>query len=74
MLLILEEKQTILLLAMVWIITCHGLGADLAPERKRADKAIAAFEQLARRLEEMAEARRPWWRRLASPAWGKRGT
>ena len=48
--------------------------ADLARERERADKAIAAFEQLARRLEEMAEARRPWWRRLASPAWGKGGT
>jgi hypothetical protein len=25
---------------------------------------IAAFESLAQRLEAMAEARRPWWRRL----------
>jgi chromosome segregation ATPase len=38
---------------------------DLASERTRADKAIAAFESLAQRLEAMAEARRPWWRRLA---------
>jgi hypothetical protein len=27
-------------------------------------QAIAAFEGLAQRLEAMAEARRPWWRRL----------
>ena len=40
------------------------LAADLAGERARADKAIAAFESLAQRLEEMAAARRPWWRRL----------
>jgi hypothetical protein len=30
----------------------------------RADRAIAAFESLAQRLEAMAEARRPLWRRL----------
>ena len=39
----------------------------LAAERAAAepDKAIAAFEALARRLEAMAEARRPaWWRWL----------
>ena len=35
------------------------LEALLAAERERADKAIAAFEALARRLEAMAEARRP---------------
>ena len=40
------------------------LAADLAGERARADKAIATFESLAQRLEEMAAARRPWWRRL----------
>jgi hypothetical protein len=41
------------------------LEALLAAERERADKAIAAFEALARRLEAMAEARRPaWWRWL----------
>jgi hypothetical protein len=33
-------------------------------ERARADKAIAAFESLAQRLEARAAARRPWWRRL----------
>jgi transposase len=41
------------------------LRALLAAKRERADKAIAAFEALARRLEAMAEARRPaWWRWL----------
>jgi hypothetical protein len=40
------------------------LEALLASERERADRAIAAFEGLARRLEAMAEASRPWWRRL----------
>ena len=38
----------------------------LMVERERADRSIAAFETLAWRLEEMAEARRPWWRRLTS--------
>lgn len=56
--------------------------ADLAAERQRADKAIAAaearaaqeaekagkaieaFAALAERLDELAAARRPWWRRL----------
>jgi hypothetical protein len=38
--------------------------ADLAAERARTEKAIAAFESLAQRLEAMAAARRPWWRRL----------
>jgi hypothetical protein len=33
-------------------------------ERARADKAIAAFEGLAQRLEAMAAAKRPWWLRL----------
>jgi hypothetical protein len=37
---------------------------QLAAESARADKAIAAFEQLAQRLEDIAAARRPWWRRL----------
>jgi hypothetical protein len=37
---------------------------DVRHERARADRAIAAFESLAQRLEAMAEARRPWWRRL----------
>jgi hypothetical protein len=38
--------------------------ADLAAEQARTTQAIAAFESLAQRLEAMAEARRPWWRRL----------
>ena len=38
--------------------------AQFAHERERADRAIAAFESLAQRLEAIAEARRPWWRRL----------
>ena len=40
--------------------------ADLAAERARTEKAIAAFESLAQRLEEMAAQRaiKPWWRRL----------
>jgi len=38
---------------------------DVGHERARADKAIAAFESLAQRLEEMAAAKRtPWWRWL----------
>jgi hypothetical protein len=42
-----------------------SLAADLAAERGRADKAIAAFADLARRLNALAEERaRPWWRRL----------
>ena len=43
-----------------------ALGSDLAAERARADKAIAAFESLAQRLEALAAERsaRPWWRRL----------
>jgi hypothetical protein len=41
-----------------------ALGSDLAAERARADRAIRAFECLAERLEAMAAARRPWWRRL----------
>jgi chromosome segregation ATPase len=41
------------------------LGADLAAERARADKAIAAFADLAERLDALADERaRPWWRRL----------
>ena len=49
--------------------------ADLAQERERANRAISAFEALVQRLEAMAEARRPWWRRLTSAlAWGKGGT
>jgi hypothetical protein len=44
--------------------TIRASAAQLGLERARADKAIAAFESLAQRLEAMAEARRPWWRRL----------
>ena len=41
------------------------LEALLASKRERADKAIAAFESLAQRLEEMVAAKRPpWWRWL----------
>jgi molecular chaperone GrpE (heat shock protein) len=37
-----------------------------AAEQQRTDKAIAAFESLAQRLEEMAAQRgiKPWWQRL----------
>jgi len=42
------------------------LAADLAAERDRADKAIAAFASLADRLDALAaEQARPWWKRLA---------
>jgi len=41
-------------------------GADLAAERERTDKAIAAFAALADRLDQLgAERARPWWLRLA---------
>jgi hypothetical protein len=33
-------------------------------ESAKTAQAIAAFESLAQRLEAMAEARRPWWRKL----------
>jgi hypothetical protein len=40
--------------------------ADLAAERARTEKAIAAFADLAERLDQLAAERaRPWWRRLA---------
>jgi hypothetical protein len=39
---------------------------QLAAERERADKAIAAFAALADRLDALAAERaRPWWKRLA---------
>ncbi len=41
------------------------LGADLAAERAKTEKAIAAFAALAERLDALAAERaRPWWRRL----------
>ena len=42
------------------------LGAGSADERKWADKANAAFESLAERLEAMAAERaiKRWWKRL----------
>jgi hypothetical protein len=42
------------------------LKEQLATESARADRAIAAFEQLAQRLEAMAAQRaiKPWWQRL----------
>ncbi len=41
------------------------LEADLAAERARTEKAIAAFAALAERLDALAAERaRPWWRRL----------
>lgn len=44
-----------------------ALTGDLAAERQRADKAIAAFPSLAERLDALAAARsRPWWKRLVS--------
>jgi hypothetical protein len=40
--------------------------AEFSAERERADKAIAAFAQLADRLDALAADRaRPWWKRLA---------
>jgi hypothetical protein len=42
------------------------LSADLAAERARTEKAIAALSDLAERLDALAAERaRPWWRRLA---------
>jgi chromosome segregation ATPase len=41
-----------------------GFEALLRTESERADRGLAAFESLAERLEEIAAARRPWWRRL----------
>jgi len=42
------------------------LSADLAAERTKTEKAIAAFSALADRLDApAAERARPWWRRLA---------
>jgi hypothetical protein len=41
------------------------IAADLAVEKARAGRAIEAFAALADRLDTLAEARRPWWRRLA---------
>ena len=40
--------------------------ADLAAEQARTTAAIEAFAQLATRLEEIAQARRPWWRRIVA--------
>jgi hypothetical protein len=41
------------------------LGVDLAAERAKTEKAIAAFAALAERLDALAAERaRPWWRRL----------
>jgi hypothetical protein len=40
------------------------ISADLAAEKARAGRAIEAFAALADRLDTLAEARRPWWRRL----------
>jgi hypothetical protein len=41
------------------------IAADLAAEKARAGRAIEAFADLADRLDQLAEARRPWWRRIA---------
>ena len=38
--------------------------ARAAEESAKTAQAIAAFESLAQRLEAIAEAKRPWWRRL----------
>jgi hypothetical protein len=38
-----------------------GVAAD---EAAKTSQAIAAFESLARRLEAIPAARRPWWQRL----------
>jgi chromosome segregation ATPase len=39
--------------------------ADLAAERAKREKAIAAFASLVERLDALAAARaKPWWRRL----------
>jgi hypothetical protein len=42
------------------------ISADLTAERARTTKAIAAFADLAEKLDQLATERaRPWWRRLA---------
>jgi hypothetical protein len=40
------------------------LTAELATVRATAERAIAEYASLAERLAAIAEARRPWWRRL----------
>jgi hypothetical protein len=40
------------------------LAAELAAMRATAEKAIAEYASLAERLAAIAEAQRPWWRRL----------
>jgi hypothetical protein len=40
------------------------LAAELAAVRATAEKAIAEYASVAERLAAIAEARRPWWRRL----------
>jgi hypothetical protein len=40
------------------------LAAELAAVRATAEKALAEYASLAERLAVIAEARRPWWRRL----------
>jgi hypothetical protein len=40
------------------------LAAELAATRATAEKAIAEYASLAERLAAIAEAQRPWWRRL----------
>lgn len=39
--------------------------ARASDEAAKTAQAIAAFQSLAKRLEAIAAARRPWWRRLA---------
>jgi hypothetical protein len=41
-----------------------GAEARAGEEAAKTTQAIAAFQSLAERLEAIAEARRPWWRRL----------
>jgi hypothetical protein len=41
-----------------------GAEARAGEEAAKTERAIAAFESLAVKLEAMAEGRRPWWRRL----------
>lgn len=42
----------------------EAANARASEESAKTAQAIAAFESLAQRLEAIAEAKRPWWRRL----------
>jgi hypothetical protein len=57
----LADAKAALLAANAWIDTAD---AALLEERTKVGQAIAAFADLADKLDLLATERRPWWRRL----------